>query len=707
MSNRLDIGIIASGYRPIRDGREYDSYFAGADDKDRIIIQDGDVDATVDLMKRVVWKYINDTKRIAKHLKGSSLLNTCENTWNFLYHHIQYKLDKKGLEQLRRPNRSWADRQSGIDCDCFSIFVSSILTNLQIPHSFRIARYNKNVFQHVYVIVPIPGTSNYYTIDCVLNQFNYEKPFTEKKDFPMNLNGINVAVLSGTDTTDVLDVVAGLDDIELLGTVSEAERSQAVYEHLVKTRNLVAQKPYLIAQVDYPPAFLKMLDYAIANWHTSNRTAALENLGRNEDELNRINGMDGVPDDTEFDGADEDWAHLEGLSAVEIQEELNGKTRRKEKRAAKKAARKANPKKAKKGFFRKVGQAVKKGVKTFVRFNPLTISARAGFLLAMKLNLKKMASKLKWGYATKEQAAAKGISTQQWERSKKALSKIEKLFADKLQGKKSALKNAILKGKAKGLSGFEDEEEIEILGLGFAPAAALAAAIPVITAALKIMVDSGVMKKGEAQNAEADVSAKTADAELVMSDQNAKEGGAETEIKAIKSSPSSPESDSDSTSSESSSPESSSSDSSNESNAEESSPAENIPDATYSEPGNEETTSSDSNIPNTTDPDTVIPDTDNPDTGDSDPGSSSDEGNEDASGESVDGIMGLVQKNPLLVIGGAVFGIWGLSKLFGGSKPSGKGLSGTPSNKRKKKKTPQHNKHKPKRNPKLKAITLS
>jgi hypothetical protein len=137
MDNRLDIGNISSGYRTIADGSGYDRFFSSPDNQDRFI-RDGDVNITVDLMKRVVWKYIDDTKRIAAHLKETSLKKTCQNIWNFLYHHIQYKLDAKGLEQLRRPNRSWAEKNTGIDCDCFSIFVSSILTNLQIPHSFRI-----------------------------------------------------------------------------------------------------------------------------------------------------------------------------------------------------------------------------------------------------------------------------------------------------------------------------------------------------------------------------------------------------------------------------------------------------------------------------------------------------------------------------------------------------------------------------------------
>lgn len=598
MSNILSKTDISSGFRPIMEGSQFDRYFAMPDDQDRIIIEDGEVEETVDLMKKVVWKYLDDTKRIAEYLNAQTTRETCENTWNFLYHHIQYKLDKKGLEQLRRPNRSWAERRTGIDCDCFSIFISSILTNLKIPHSFRITKYNKDVFQHVYVIVPEPGTPKYFTIDCVLSQFNYEKPFTAKKDFSMSLQGINVAVLSGAEEYNVLDLVSGLDDLELLGDDNDPRRLETIYEHLVKTRNMIAEKPHLVSQVDYPPAFLKMLDYAIENWNTPNRDKALAILARNEDALNRLNGFDGE-EDSDLDGLDDDFSDLDGLSGAEIEQELNGK-----KRPAKK-----------KGFFKKIGQAVKKVGKAagqvakkvgkaIVRFNPLTISARTGFLLAMKLNLKKMASKIKWGYATKEQAAAKGISAQEWDKQKKALTKVEKLFVDKLQGKKSSLRNAVLKGKAKGLSGLD--EETEISGLGVVAVATLAAAVPVITAALKILQDSGVMSKQEAENIEAEVTAKTSEAEKLVNDPDIVNSGTET------------------ASASSSSGESSSGSSS---------------------------------------------------------GSKASGGSGD--NNSGGGIIGFVKKQPLLAIGGAALGIWGLTKLFGGNKNSGKSLGGTPGRKRK------------------------
>jgi hypothetical protein len=505
MEERFVQNSISSGYRPIQNGSQYEKYFGQPDQKDRIILEDGEVNETVVLMKKVVWKYINDTKQIASSLKASTLEQTAENIWNFLYNHIQYKLDKKGVEQLRRPNRSWSERTTGIDCDCFSIFVSSILTNLQIPHSFRITRYDEDYFQHVYVILPTTA-NKYITIDCVLSAFNYEKPFTEKRDFTMNLNGINVAVLSGTNNTNVLDLV---NDLEGLGSTNPEERLNTLYNHLVKTREVITKNPYCVIHVDFPPAFIKMLDYAIENWNTPNREQALSYLEMNENELNRINGLADVEEHSDLEGIDTDWSELEGLDNIGIMGELSGldgKTKKKKAKAP-----------TKKKFFNKIKDAIKKGGKAFVRFNPVSVAARNGLLLAMKLNLKKMSSKLKWAYATQAQATAKGVTADQWNRSKSALAKIEKLFADKLQGKRDKLKAAILKGKAGGINGVDSE--YDMAGLGFVAAASLAAAIPVIGLALKVLVDSGLMTKKESENIEAEIQAKASAGEEEMKDQ--------------------------------------------------------------------------------------------------------------------------------------------------------------------------------------------
>ena len=463
---------VTSGYRAIKDGSRYNSYFPPPDERDRVIIKDGEVTDTVELMEKVVWKYLDDTKRIAPLLKRPSTHETCQAIWEFIHNFIQYKLDQRGLEQLRRPARSWAERATGVDCDCMSIFTSSILTNLKIPHSFRITKYSQDSWQHVYVIVPTPGSNNYCVIDAVVSEFNYEKKYTDKMDYNMNLKGINVAVLSGVSGNDHYEAVmaTSLSGIGLGATTNQSDLDK-LYQNLVATRNAVAQNPSLVSTVDDPQALIKMLDYAIQYWYTDKRNEALDILAKNEAQLNLQNGVNTM------NGLNYDPDDL-ALSGINVKGFFT------------------NVKKTVKTVGQKVGQAAKVAVKAVVKFNPLSIAARGGFLLAMKLNLGKMASKLKWAYGTQQQAAAKNVSAGTWQKSKDALVKVERLFADKLQGSRDALKNAILKGRAGNLSGYVEEQMSGYLG-DPASATVIAAAAPVIIATIKILKESGLIGKDE------------------------------------------------------------------------------------------------------------------------------------------------------------------------------------------------------------------
>ncbi|OYU95615.1 MAG: hypothetical protein CFE21_10775 [Bacteroidetes bacterium B1(2017)] len=470
---------VSSGYRSIQDGSRFNAYFPPPEERDRIIIEDGEVTDTVELMEKVVWKYLDDTKRLAPLLKRASTVETCKAIWEFVYSFVQYKLDQKGLEQLRRPARTWAERSTGVDCDCMSIFVSSILTNLQIPHSFRITRYSADTWQHVYVIVPLQDSKKYCVVDGVVSQFNYEKSFSDKFDYTMNLKGINVAVLSGIAGNDFHDAVMATSLTGFgLGDTSSQDDMDKLYQNLVATRNAVAQNPALVSTVDDPQALLKMLDYAIQYWYTDKRMEALDILAKNEQQLNlknglqTINGIELDPDDLALSGL-----NIKGFFT-------NVKT------AVTTVA---------KNVGNKVAEVAKTAVKAVVKFNPLSLAARGGFLLALKLNLGQMGSKLKWAYGTKEQAAAKGVSADSWQKSKNALAKIENLFADKLQGDRTAMKNAILNGKAGNLSGYVDENAIGQLGQLGDPvtATAIAAATPVIVAAINILKETGLVGKDE------------------------------------------------------------------------------------------------------------------------------------------------------------------------------------------------------------------
>jgi hypothetical protein len=277
----------------------------------------------------------------------------------------------------------------------------------------------------------------------------------------MNLSGIQVAVLSGLPEDTLYEAVMapGLSDTELSGT--SAQELDAIYRHLVATRDAVRQNPAVAGRNEDPQALLKMLDYAITYFKTDKRDEALSVLVRNEERINSLRGVSFEYDD--FDGYDE-------LGAVQPKKFF------------------ASVKSAVSNAGKAVAKAATTAAKAVVKYNPVSIVARNGYLLALKLNVSGMASKLKWGYATQAQAAAKGVSASDWQRSKSALVKVEKLFADKLQGSKTALQNAILKGKAGGLSGGYSA------GLGEPiTASAIAAAAPLIIATINILKEAGLI----------------------------------------------------------------------------------------------------------------------------------------------------------------------------------------------------------------------
>jgi hypothetical protein len=449
---------VNGGRRAILPGTEYDRYFPQPNGKDKVVIRDGEVKDTLALMARVVHSYLDDTRQLAPVLQKPGLEATCRAIWTFVYRYIQYRPDRPGLEQLRRPARTWQERKSGADCDCMSILVSSVLTNLKIPHSFRVTRYSAPHWQHVYVVVPKSG-GGHYLIDGVLSRFDYEKPYTAKMDFPMDLSGINVAVLSGTE-----DGQGNLEDI---------------YAHLRATRESLIDRPGQLPREE-ERALLQMLDYAIKYFFTDRRDEALAILERNEAYLDTLSPL--------REGLDGD------LGAVKRSFFKNVK------KAAKDAA--ITPRQTAPAIVassvplpttlppveRPAPTGIKKVLQTagnaLLRFNPLSIAARNGFLLALKLDVSGIASKLKWAYATQAQAAEKGVSAQDWERSRRALIRVESLFADKLQGKADALKDAVLKGRAGGLNGQLGEP---------LTAAALTAAAPLIIATINILKEVGLI----------------------------------------------------------------------------------------------------------------------------------------------------------------------------------------------------------------------
>lgn len=310
----------AATKRQINPGREYDMLFPAAMNKDKTVLENATLEDTIAFIHKVVGKTLSHTKGIAAKLEGKTVYETCRNIWYFVYENVAYKKDDDGLEQIRSPRRTWKDRKTGVDCDCYSTFISSILINLGIEHKLRITKYRRDQFQHIYPIVPDGGRM--IIIDCVTDKFDYEVPYTAKKDITMDLQYLDG--LQGT-------------------------------------------------------------------------------------------GLGERGNDLVFEG------HAVG--------ELG------------------------KGFFKKLVSKINK-------INPVTVVLRNGFLAAMKLNMFKVASRLKYAYLSPEAATKRGILKDKYDKLVKVRQKLESIF-ETAGGNSKNLKKAILNGKG-------NKNKEVVAGLGFA-----------------------------------------------------------------------------------------------------------------------------------------------------------------------------------------------------------------------------------------------
>jgi len=172
--------------RNIKNGDQFNKVIPTPENR-KVFLGSGDTFTSLQQMQKVIFETLNETGQLAKHLKGKSIADTVKNIKDFIYWHIQYLQDE--TEQLlHSPAHTWSIRKTGVDCKSYSIFASSILTNLGIANNLRQIKqvtYNPEYWSHVYVVLPdhnlvVDGTVNY----------DYEPLFAEKYDEPILEKGL-------------------------------------------------------------------------------------------------------------------------------------------------------------------------------------------------------------------------------------------------------------------------------------------------------------------------------------------------------------------------------------------------------------------------------------------------------------------------------------------------------------------------------------
>lgn len=178
------LGLTATTKRVIRPLSDYAALIPPRTElrhEDSIRLANAAPEQTVLFMHRVIKETLTDTARLAQALKAPGLAQTLRNIWDFVYAHIRYVPDSAVMEQVRRPLRTLYDQKG--DCDCYATLIGSILTNLRIPFTLRIAKYDgRSYFQHVYVVVR--DGDNELVVDPVVDKCFYEKKPSAIKDFP-------------------------------------------------------------------------------------------------------------------------------------------------------------------------------------------------------------------------------------------------------------------------------------------------------------------------------------------------------------------------------------------------------------------------------------------------------------------------------------------------------------------------------------------
>jgi len=405
---------------------------------------DAGLDRTIETIKKAAETGKEQVKKLAAYLKAGTLEQSAYNVWHFLKTNVKYHLDKSGTEQIRTPNRSWKDRHTGIDCEDFAIFAHALLADMGYHPAFDIVGFNhKKEFGHIYTTVK--DSSGAFVVDVVVGEFNQLAPNITKT--------MLIETLSGYPQVTMISGFAGI-------TPADAFTEQ-VLKHEAKLQGGISG----LSQAQTDKEIRKFRYLRILN---------------NTEERNIVAAMMPYVDDISPKGnfIMKRHADLRGMvERIETLEGLSGRKERKERRAKRKAEGK--------GFFRKAFKFIKK-------FSPLTVAIRNSFLLGMRINFLHLSKRIKYGYMTPEQARAANLDMNEYEKLRGVIQKMTKLW-EKIGGNPEKLRNAIIKG-GKGLSGIETVNAITALhpspldmaGLGFAPIAAVTAAIPLLTAVAKL-----------------------------------------------------------------------------------------------------------------------------------------------------------------------------------------------------------------------------
>jgi len=433
------------------------------------------VDDTLEHIKRIVGENHDAVYDLSTSLIGATTEETLKNDWQFVRDNVRYANDEKGVEQLRRPQRTISEGVG--DCDCMSILMASLLINQGFTPQFNVTAYiKKGDFTHIYVSTT-DNLGRRYVLDTVpeIPYFNYEaKPIIDIKKITMRLEELAGLGELDQETQNYIDKMT----TPLSGVDSDFNEPEE--EHFLKGVSIVSKnEPH-----DYVLRGTELFGVVFDSELKKARQGIIDMINTKSDigkvaDLNKeLELIDQVIEDYQDDQkmalvfATKQNSFFNNfyqalLEALETS--LNGfENDDEEIYLAKDLGRiKFKAPKIFKKLASKVGDVGKKVLNVVNKANPAFVPIRAALLAAVAKNVAGIGEKLAGGYMTEADARRLDVDVNVWKKHVEAREKFEKKW-EAFGGSKNALKKAAMKkgAKAVGLKGIDELDELEGLGLG-------------------------------------------------------------------------------------------------------------------------------------------------------------------------------------------------------------------------------------------------
>lgn len=118
------------------------------------------------------------TADFAKTFDGDTI-EVCEDLYYFVQNNIEYKEDPAGVQLIKSPAQLYSDGVG--DCKSFSLFIGSVLKNLNIPFVYRFVAFKPGDVTHVYVVAFDENGNEIYLDAVPPMNFNEEHPDIVRK----------------------------------------------------------------------------------------------------------------------------------------------------------------------------------------------------------------------------------------------------------------------------------------------------------------------------------------------------------------------------------------------------------------------------------------------------------------------------------------------------------------------------------------------